>query len=84
MGQIMNPGPVPSIGASQVSDISLPFPPIEVQNRIAKRLDEIDQMEDDLFKKNQEAILKLNEYKRSLITSAVTGQLDVNTKRSVA
>lgn len=84
MGQIMNPGPVPSIGASQVSDISLPFPPLEEQNRIAKRLDEIDQMEDELFKKNQQAILKLNEYKRSLITSTVTGQLDVNAKRSVA
>lgn len=84
MGQIMNPGPVPSIGASQVSDISLPLPPLEQQNAIAKRLDEIDEMESNLLKKNTDAISRLNEFKSALITEAVTGRFDVSAKKSVA
>jgi type I restriction enzyme, S subunit len=84
MGQIMNPGPVPSIGASQVSDISLPFPPIDEQNRITIRLDEIDQMERSLLVKNEEAILKISEYRKSLITSVVLGKIDVTSGKSVA
>jgi type I restriction enzyme S subunit len=84
MGQIMNPGPVPSIGATQVADITLPFPPIDEQNRIAKRLDEIDLMERNLLTKNEEAKLKVDEYKKSLITSVVLGQIDVSNGKSIA
>jgi type I restriction enzyme S subunit len=84
MGRIMNPGPVPSIGASQVSEIQLPFPEFAVQETIATRLDEIDLSEQELVSTNSAAIEKLRELKTSLITAAVTGQFNVTTGRSVA
>lgn len=84
MGRIMNPGPVPSIGASQVSEIALPFPPLDEQSKIASRLDEIDQMESNLLSKNEAVKVKLAEYKKSLITTAVLGEIDVTSGKRVA
>jgi type I restriction enzyme S subunit len=84
MGRIMNPGPVPSIGASQVSEIVLPFPPLDEQSKIASRLDEIDQMESNLLSKNEAVKVKLAEYKKSLITTAVLGEIDVTSGKRVA
>jgi type I restriction enzyme S subunit len=78
MGRIMNPGPVPSIGASQVAEILLPYPSESEQIEIAERLDQIDQIEGQLSGKAQLAIDRLSEYKSSLITSAVTGQLKIS------
>lgn len=83
MGRIMNPGPVPSIGASQVSEIVLPFPPLEEQSQIASRLDEIDDMEAKLLTKNDEAKTKIAEYKKSLISGAVLGQTLIDSRKRI-
>ncbi|WP_369181176.1 restriction endonuclease subunit S [Streptomyces mutabilis] len=79
MGQLVNPGPVPSISESQVSPIRVPDPDAPTQRKIA------DQLEKNLkqWQKARSLVerqLKLiDEQRQALITAAVTGQFDVST-----
>lgn len=65
----------PAINASELVTIRMPLPPLEVQRRITKFLDEniahVDKQADEIEK----SISLLNEYRAALITAAVTGQI---------
>ncbi|MFF4760857.1 restriction endonuclease subunit S [Streptomyces sp. NPDC001292] len=79
MGQLVNPGPVPSLSEGQVASVRVPVPPAHEQTAIA------DRMEHDSrhWKRSQEVLDQqlalLAERRQSLITAAVTGQFDVST-----
>ncbi|MER5727124.1 restriction endonuclease subunit S [Streptomyces sp. NPDC002138] len=79
MGQLANPGPVPSIGEGQVASVRVPTPPMDKQLAIA-----------ELVQSNQRNLHHVNaaiecqmgllaERRQALITAAVTGQFDVST-----
>ncbi|WP_152990536.1 hypothetical protein [Sphaerimonospora mesophila] len=77
MGELMNPGPVPSISESQVASVRIPCPPATVQERIA---DQIVSSRRTLYCVKtaiQRQMALLAERRQALITAAVTGQFDV-------
>lgn len=53
------------------------IPPKDEQRAIADYLDQVCATADDLLEVTERAIVKLNEYRQALITSAVTGKIDV-------
>ena len=53
------------------------IPPKDEQRAIADYLDQMCATVDDLLKTTETAIVKLNEYRQALITSAVTGKIDI-------
>lgn len=67
----------PLITATKIKDVGIPLPPIDEQQAIAEFLDEktgkIDTLIDELTKQLDE----LAEYKKAVITEAVTGKVDV-------
>ena len=75
---LVNPGAVPSVSASQVGDVKLALPGIEEQRSIANfvltKFDEYSRMHSHLL----EHVLRLREYRSSLISAAVTGQLNID------
>lgn len=58
-------------------DILLPVPDIETQKKILMKYEDITAKENKLIKLNIQSIETLKELKASLITEAVTGQLDI-------
>ena len=60
----------------QFDDFRYPFPSLAEQKNIAAYLEEKCMAIDALIVKKQEAISKLEEYKKSLIYYAVTGKID--------
>lgn len=58
-------------------DINVILPPKEVQNKIVDKLDEICDEINNCNDKRAQLINKLEEYKKTLISNAVTGQIDV-------
>lgn len=58
------------------------FPPVEEQQAIVLHLDGITQKLDTLVSHCEEHIARLREYRSSLISAAVTGQLDISTLHS--
>lgn len=60
-------------------DMRLPVPPIHVQEQLLEELSSRIQREDKLLRKNERAAALLHEYRTTLITAAVTGQIDVAT-----
>jgi type I restriction enzyme S subunit len=62
---------------SHAVDFSFPFPPIKEQLAIADYLDHECARLDRLTKEVETAIARLTEYRQALITSAVTGKIDV-------
>ena len=81
-GRLSNPGPVPSIGRESVAELRVAVPPIAEQRRVGERLDRKRQSAHDQIQSLQSAISLLEEYKQSLITAAVTGEIDVTTAGS--
>ncbi|WP_285689412.1 restriction endonuclease subunit S [Actinoplanes sp. NBRC 103695] len=81
LGQLSNPGPVPSVSESQVAAVPVPLPPEEEQLRIAHRLDEFNDEHSHLNQNLSNQVALLKERRQALITAAVTGQLDVTTAR---
>lgn len=65
------------INVSAIRALPVPLPPIEDQQRIAARLDELTAKIDALISKTGEFIDLSKERRSALITAAVTGQLDV-------
>lgn len=67
----------PLITATKIKDVGIPLPPIDEQQAIAEFLDEktgkIDTLIDELSKQLDE----LAEYKKAVISEAVTGKVDV-------
>jgi type I restriction enzyme S subunit len=66
-----------SMSQSILKDITVTFPPIAIQQQIADYLDnEIEEI-NQLIQIKKDKIVKLNEYKKSLIYEAVTGKIEV-------
>lgn len=66
-----------NLNTQTVGDIKIPFPPVEEQEIIAKKLDEVTVAQELIIQKNLVSIEQLNNLKIALITEAVTGQLDI-------
>ena len=66
-----------SVTISDLKDIILPYTQIEEQKSITKFLDKETSQIDSLIEKIQKSINLLKEYRSALITSAVTGKIDV-------
>lgn len=60
-------------------DMRLPIPPLETQDALLKEISARMQREDELLRNNAQAETLLREFRSALITSAVTGQIDVAT-----
>ena len=65
----------PAINASEIATIEVLMPPLHLQQRIARFLDEKTEQIDGLIDKIEESKNLLKEYRSALITQAVTGQL---------
>lgn len=77
LGELANPGAVPSVNEGQMRDTAVIVPPLNEQRAIAELLDCETAKIDALVKKVQEAIQRLKEYRTALISAAVTGKIDV-------
>ncbi|MBD3377260.1 hypothetical protein GF406_19690 [candidate division KSB1 bacterium] len=67
----------PAINALEIGSINIPLPPLPEQQAIAAFLDRETSKIDALISKVETAIERLKEYRTSLISSAVTGKIDV-------
>ena len=76
--QLGDAGVRSSLNAGELLEISLPLPSLSEQRRIADFLDSKCSQIDEISKKIQEEIDTLEEYKKSIITEAVTKGLDPN------
>lgn len=65
------------LSVSSIKDSIVALPPIPEQKTIAAFLDQETSRIDQLKSKVQEAVVRLEEYRASLITQAVTGKIDV-------
>lgn len=72
------------ISRSMLGNVQVPTPPPEEQTRIADHLDNECGKIDDVVEGLEQQIARLHEYRTSLITTAVTGQIDVDSYTSVA
>lgn len=70
----------PGLAVDQIQNLSAGLPNVSEQRLIADFLDKRTSEIDNLIKKIEEAILKLHEYRSSLIIAAVTGKIDVRKK----
>lgn len=67
-----------SYNISQFSQLRLPAPKLCIQDKIVKKLNEVELKIDLLIANQQQQIEKLKEYKQSLISEVVTKGLDPN------
>lgn len=63
--------------SDQFKSITVPFPPLQQQAAIANRLDDLAEQTEVLIKARQTMADKLREYRKSLISEAVTGKFKV-------
>lgn len=70
------------LGAYVFGDAQVPIMAINEQEQIVEYLDKMCLKIDDLIQYTKKAIQKLKEYRSALITSAVTGQIDVRDFRN--
>jgi type I restriction enzyme S subunit len=77
MGELANPGAVPSVNEGQMRDTPAAVPPEPEQRAIAAFLDRETAKIDALIAKVRAAIERLKEYRTALISAAVTGKIDV-------
>jgi type I restriction enzyme, S subunit len=66
-----------ALNCELVGSIKIPFPPIEEQRKIAVFLEGKYQALEEIKKAINSQIQKLQEYRQSLITAAVTGKIDM-------
>ncbi|MEI7526306.1 MAG: restriction endonuclease subunit S [Mariniphaga sp.] len=67
----------PHLNAEELGNFTIAMPPIEEQNQIAEFLNKFLDSTDTATTTIIKSISKLKEYREALITSAVTGQIDV-------
>ncbi len=77
MGELANPGAVPSVNEGQMRETRAAVPPIAEQKTIAAFLDRETARIDTLVAKVRDAIDRLKELRTALISAAVTGKIDV-------
>lgn len=68
---------IPTIGLPLVRKFTIPYPPREDQNKIVDYLNHKVSNIDELISANEQMADKLREYRRSLISEAVTGKFKV-------
>jgi type I restriction enzyme S subunit len=67
----------PGISVNVVKNVKFPYPPISEQNEIGNYIKAIDSNVDKSIEFKRQQIIKLKEYKTTLINSAVTGKIRV-------
>nr|WP_283254235.1 restriction endonuclease subunit S [Ramlibacter paludis] len=72
----------PHLNCSNIRDIRVPLPPLAVQRKIVANSTSIGAAHRKLRSHVEEHIERLREYRSSLISAAVTGQLDISTSGS--
>ena len=76
MNDFDNAGTIPSLNNSKLLNLQIPFPPKKTQHAIANYLDSKCSQIDALIANTEAQIASLGEYKKALITQAVTKGLD--------
>ena len=76
MGELVNPGAVPSVNEGQMRDTPVVVPPISEQRSIGEFLDRETAKFDDLVVKKERLIELLHEKRTALITRVVTKGID--------
>jgi type I restriction enzyme, S subunit len=69
---------IKTIGMSDVKELRMPVPPLDDQVNIANQIDEQQGKLKDVISKVKKQLDKLQEYRRSLITAAVTDKLAIS------
>jgi len=64
--------------------LTLAVPPIDEQQRIAEQVDQANRRSQHIVQKITEQVTRLHEYRQTLISAAVTGQLDLTTRTTRA
>ncbi|MBQ0161795.1 MAG: restriction endonuclease subunit S [Treponema sp.] len=75
--QIFIQATIQNIGADKYSNMEIPCPSIQLQQKIATYLDEKCSQIEQTIQNQQQVIEKLKAYKQSLITEAVTGKVKI-------
>ncbi len=73
-----------SINQTNVRELPVPMPPEQERARILEELNRFTSAVDQLTAHAQEHVAHLREYRSSLISAAVTGQLDLSTFKAAA
>lgn len=73
-----------NIGSGNLREVWFPVPPTEEQQKILTRIRQSRERAESLSVHLDEHLLKLREYRASLISAAVTGQLDVSQFKAAA
>ncbi|MHB9101008.1 MAG: restriction endonuclease subunit S [Sulfuricella sp.] len=76
-GEFTNPGAIPSLSEGYQAELPFLAPPLAEQKLICSFLDREISALDRLATRVESAIDRLTEYRQALITSAVTGKIDV-------
>ena len=71
-----------AITCTQIENLEIPLPPLAEQEQIVRFVDEDYSRISQLKKKVDNALQRLQEYRSSLITNAVTGKIDVRNHMS--
>jgi len=77
LGKLVNPGAVPSVNESQMSNILVCVPPAQEQKKIGNYLFTETTKINKVIDKVNASIIQLSEYRASLIHHAVTGKIDL-------
>lgn len=77
LGKLVNPGAVPSVNESQMSNIPVCVPPTQEQKQIGDYLVTETTKINKMIDKVNASIIQLSEYRASLIHHAVTGKIDL-------
>ena len=70
-------GQQPNISTNEISQIEIPIPPIEVQQQVIMKLNEVIASIEKLASLKERVIKQLSDYKKSLIYEVVTGKKEV-------
>jgi type I restriction enzyme S subunit len=81
-GEFVNPGAIPSFTEGQQKDLPMAVPPIEEQQAIARYIEQVTEKTRILTVEITRSIDLLRERRAALITAAVTGQIDIEQKKS--
>lgn len=84
LGQLANPGPVPSVNERSLREVPLLRPPSIEQARIVDLCTKIGVELDAVADRIARQVTLLREYRQGVITAAVTGKLDVRSKQARA
>lgn len=77
LGQLANPGPVPSVSEPQVMSVAFPLPPVAQQEEIVASIRAVEDRTRCTRRALAQQIDLLREHRQALITAAVTGEFQV-------